>query len=37
MYLIDSVFRTGNNYYPQVSLEEYKHVAKEKKVARVYY
>ena len=32
MYLIDSVFRTGNNYYPQVSLEEYKHVAKEKKL-----
>ena len=32
MYLIDSVFRTSNNYYPQVSLEEYKHVAKEKKL-----
>ena len=30
--MIDSVFRTGNNYYPQVSLEEYKHVAKEEKL-----
>ena len=30
--LIDSVFRTGNNYYPQVFLKEYKYVVKEKKV-----
>ena len=30
--LIDSVFRTGNNYYPQVFLEEYKYVVKEKKM-----
>ena len=28
--LIDSVFRTGKNYYPQVFLEECKYVAKEK-------
>ena len=26
--LIDSVFRTGNNYYPQVFLEECKYVVK---------
>ena len=30
--LIDSVFRTGKNYYPQVLLEECKYVVKEKKV-----
>ena len=29
--LIDSVFRTGKNYYPQVFLEEYKYVVKEKR------
>ena len=28
--LIDSVFRTGKNYYPQVFLEECKYVVKEK-------
>ena len=31
--LIDSVFRTGNNYYPQVFLVECKHVVKEKKMS----
>ena len=31
--LIDSVFRTGKNYYPQVFLEECKHVVKRKKNA----
>ena len=30
--LIDSVFRTGKNYYSQVFLEESKYVVKEKKV-----
>ena len=30
--LIDSVFRTGKNYYPQVFVEECKYVAKEKKM-----
>ena len=30
--LIDSVYRTGKNYYPQVLLEECKYVAKEKKM-----
>ena len=34
--LIDSVFRTGNNYYPPVFLEECKYVVKEKN-AWVYY
>ena len=29
--LIDSVFRTGKNYYPQVFLEECKYVVKEKR------
>ena len=28
--LIDFVFRTGNNYYPQVFLEEYKLLLKKK-------
>ena len=28
--LIDSVFKMGKNYYPQVSLEECKNTAKEK-------
>ena len=32
--LIDSVFRTGENYYPQVFLEECKYVAKEKKISK---
>ena len=27
---INSVFRTGNNYFPQVFLEEFKYVVKEK-------
>ena len=31
--LIDYVFRTGKNYYPQVFLEECKYVVKEKKEA----
>ena len=30
--LVDSVFRTGKNYYPQVFLEEWKYVVKEKKM-----
>ena len=30
--MIDSVFRTGKNYYPQVFLEECKYIAKEKKI-----
>ena len=32
MVLIDSVFRTGTNYYPHVILEECKYVATEKKI-----
>ena len=32
MTLIDSVFRTGKNCYPQVFLEECKYVIKEKKI-----
>ena len=28
--LIDSVFRTSKNYYPQVFLEECKYIIKEK-------
>ena len=28
---LDSIFRTGKNYYPQVFLEERKYVVKEKK------
>ena len=30
--MINSVFRTGNNYYPQVFLEKFKFIVKEKKV-----
>ena len=30
--LIDSVYRTGKNSYPQVYLEKYKYVIKEKKI-----
>ena len=30
LVLIDSVFKMGKNYYPQVSLEECKNTAKEK-------
>ena len=32
--LIDSVFRTGENYYPQVFLEECKYITKEKKMPK---
>ena len=32
LILIDSVFRTGKNYYPQVFIEECKYVVKEKKM-----
>ena len=32
--LVNSVFSKGNNYYPQVLLEEYKYVAKEKKMSK---
>ena len=32
--LIDSVFRTGKNYYHQDSLEECKYVVKEKKIPK---
>ena len=28
--MIDSVFRTGKNYHPQVFLEEFKYVVKKK-------
>ena len=31
---IDSRFRTGKNYYPQVFLEECKYVVKEKKIPK---
>ena len=34
MILIDSVFRTGKNYYLQVFLEECKYVVKEKKIPK---
>ena len=30
--MIDSVFRTDKNYYPQVILEECKYIVKEKKI-----
>ena len=30
--MLDSVFVTGNNYYPQVFLEECKYAIKEKKI-----
>ena len=32
--MIDSVFRTGRSYYPQVFLAECKYVVKEKKIPR---
>ena len=32
--MIDSIFRTGKHYYPQVLLEECKYVIKEKKIFR---
>ena len=34
VFLIDSVFNTGKNYYPQVFLEECKNVVKEKKIPK---
>ena len=34
LILIDSVFRTGKNYYLQVFLGECKYVAKEKKMRK---
>ena len=37
LVLIDSVFRTGKNCYPEVFLEECKYVVKEKKDSQVYY
>ena len=30
---INSVFRTGKNYYPQVFVEEWKYIVKEKKMS----
>ena len=30
--MIDSVYRTGKNYYPQVFLEKCKYVVKEEKI-----
>ena len=35
--LVDSIFRTGKDCYPEVFLEEYKYFGKEKKDAWVYY
>ena len=32
--MIDSVFKTGKNYYPQVFLEECKYVVQEKKIPK---
>ena len=32
--MIDSVFRTDKNYYPQVFLEECKYVVKEKRIPK---
>ena len=32
--MIDSVFRTGKNYYPQVFLEECKYVVKEREIPK---
>ena len=32
--LIDSVFKMGKNYYPQVFLEECKYIVNEKEVTR---
>ena len=31
--MIDSTFRTGNNYYPQRFLEECKYIVKERKMS----
>ena len=32
--MIDSIYRKYKNYYPQVFLEQYKYVVKEKKMSR---
>ena len=32
--LIDSVFRAGKNYYPQVVLEKHKYIVEEKKIPK---
>ena len=32
--MINSVFRTSKNYYPQLLLEEYKYAVKEKKTPK---
>ena len=32
--MIDSIFRTGKNWYPQVFLEECKYFIKEKKIPK---
>ena len=32
--MIDSVFRTGKNYYPQMLIEECKYVVKEEKMPK---
>ena len=32
--MINFVFRTGENYYPQVFLEEFKYVVNEKKIPK---
>ena len=34
LILIDSVFRTSKNYYPQVFLEECRYVLKDKKIPK---
>ena len=34
LLLIDSVYKMGKNYYPQVFLEECKYIVKEKKTKR---
>ena len=31
--MIDSVFRTGKNYYPEVFVQEYEYAVKEKKMS----
>ena len=30
--MLDSIFKAGKNYYPQLFLEEFKYVIKEKKI-----
>ena len=34
MILVDSAFRTGKNYYPQVFLEEWQYIVKKKKITK---